>query len=228
MGIQQQMAQIKSDEAYIIGAAQKRFRDEYRKKKKRKKRRTAILTATAVIVLTVFTFLAGIAVSENQSSGMSSVMQTGDIVITDRLAYVLHEPQRGEIVTISTSGENNETVYACRRVIGLPGDQIDFENGNVYVNGTRCIESYVSGQTTADVAHVIVPEGSYYVLNDDREDMSDSRSVTISSASIAGSEIAVIHVPDIVKNNTVYQSVRKFCRQGAQLVGNAENAIFRN
>lgn len=220
------MAQVKSDEAYIIGAAQKRFREQYRREKRRKKRNTAILMTLLVIVLTITTFLAGFVVSENQSSGMNNLMQPGDIVITNRLAYVIHTPQRGEVVTLSTTNENNEPAYACKRVIGLPGDEIDFENGNVYVNGARCIESYVSGQTEAEIAHVMVPEGSYYVLNDCRDDMSDSRSVTISSSSIAGNEIAVIHVPDVVKNNQVYQKMRMFCKQGARAVGQIEDSIF--
>ena len=217
------MAQIKSDEAYIIGAAQKRFRDEYRKKKKRKKRLSAVLWAFWVIVLTFMVFNVGFIVSENQSTGMSGHIGEGDIVVTNRLAFTVHKPQRGEIVTIYSGNESGESAYVCKRVIGLPGDEIDFENGNVYVNGDRCIETYVSGTTQADVAHVIVPEGSYYVLNDDREDMSDSRSVSISSSNIAGSEIAVIYVPEFIQNNHVYQSVRKFCKQGARVFADVMN-----
>lgn len=219
------MAQIKSDEAYIIGAAQKRFREEYRKKKKRKKRLLSVLWGILVVVLAFTVFNVGFIVSENQSTGMSERIAQGDIVVTNRLAFIVHQPQRGEIVTIYSGNDAGESAYVCKRVIGLPGDEIDFENGNVYVNGDRCIETYVSGTTEADVAHVIVPEGSYYVLNDDREDLSDSRSVSISRSNIAGSEIAVIHVPEFVQNNSVYQSIRHFCKQGAAVMANATDFV---
>lgn len=219
------MAQIKSDEAYIIGAAQKRFREEYRKKKKRKKRISSILWSVLIIVLVIVVFNVGFIISENQSTGMSDKMAQGDIVITNRLAFVMHKPQRGDIVTLY-SGENAEnSSYVCKRVIGLPGDELDFENGNVYVNGDRCIETYVSGVTEAEIAHVIVPEGSYYVLNDNREDLSDSRSVNISSSNIAGGEIAVIHVPEFIQKNQVYQSIRNFCKRGAAVCASIADTI---
>lgn len=221
------MAQIKSDEAYIIGAAQKRFREEYRKKKKRRKRLSSILWVLLVIVLTFTVFNVGFIVSENHSTGMSEHIKEGDIVVTNRLAFAVHKPQRGEIVTIYSGNDSGKSAYVCKRVIGLPGDEIDFENGNVYVNGDRCIETYVSGTTQADIAHVIVPEGSYYVLNDDRDDLSDSRSVSISSSNIAGSEIAIIHVPEFIQNNQVYQNVRWFCKQGAAVVANVTDMVFQ-
>ena len=219
------MAQITSEEAYIVGAAQKRFRDEYRRNKKKKKLVSSICWFFFVVILTITIFNTGLIVSENVSSGMGSKIQNGDIIITNRLAFLFNKPERGEVVTVYASTADYDSIYTCKRVIGLPGDSIDIQDGNVYVNGAKCIEEYISTPTTADVNHIIVPEGSYYVLNDDREDMSDSRSVTINSSNIVGSEIAIIHIPDAVKNNVVYQTVRTFCKNGAQITAKITNTI---
>lgn len=213
--------QVTKEEAYIIGAAQKRFKEEYRKKKKKAKIRSNILWTLFFIVMTFIVFNTGFLVYEYRGSGMSSVCEEGDIVITNRLSFLVNKPERGEVVTIK-----NGTTYDLKRVIGLPGDQIDFENGDVYINGTRCIEPYVQGITEANVSHFLVSEGSYYILNDDRDDTGDSREKEYTDSTIQGSEIAVIHIPSIIRNNQAYQAVRVFCKSGARIMGNIENTIL--
>lgn len=215
------MAQVTKEEAYIIGAAQKRFREEYRKKKRGAKIRSKILWAVFLIVISVIVFNTGFLVYEYRGSGMPAVCQEGDIIVTNRLAFLVNKPQRGEIVTIKKDGG-----YDVKRIVGLPGDSIDFENGDVYVNNMRCIESYAIGTTGAEVSHLLVSEGSYYVLNDDRGDTNDSRTAEVTTGSIEGSEIAVIHVPEVVQSNRAYQAVRNFCRQGAAVAADIENTIL--
>lgn len=215
------MAQVTKEEAYIIGAAQKRFREEYYKKKKKKEIREKVLWGLLVIVASVIVFNTGFLVYEYHGDGMSAVAEDGDIVVTNRLSFLVNKPERGEVVTV-----NGEDGPDLKRIVGLPGDQIDFENGDVYINGARCIESYAVGQTDADVAHALVSEGTYYVLNDDRDNTDDSRTTDVLSGDVLGSEIMVIHVPDMVQENEAYQSVRDFCKSGAEVFGNAENAIL--
>lgn len=211
---------VNKEEAYIIGAAQKRFRDEYQKKKRNKKIKSTILWTLGIILLGFIVFNVGFKVTEYHGTGMSATCKDGDIIVTNRLSYLLSDPVRGEVVTIDQDGKS-----VVKRIIGLPGDQIDYENGDVYINGQRCIEAYVSTATSSDVAHMMVPQGTYYVLNDDRDDTSDSRTADITDSSIQGAKIAVIHVPDIVKTNQAYQSVRNICIQGASAMSQAENAV---
>lgn len=214
------MATINKEDAYILGAAQKKFREEYKKKKRTAKIRGNILWTLFLILLGVIMFNVGFIVYEYHGSGMSGICSDGDIVITNRLAYLISDPIRGEIVTIET-----DSGYDLKRIVGLPGDQINFNNGDVYINGSRCIEEYITGYTESDVTNRTVEEGTYFLLNDDRHNLSDSRQESFSTHSVKGAEITVIHVPDVVKNNSAYQSIRDFCAAGADITKSISDTV---
>jgi signal peptidase I len=76
-----------------------------------------------------------------------------------------------------------------KRVIGLPGDTITFQNGQVHVNDSFIEESYTKGQIriSDNTFSVIVPERTIYVLGDNRKGSLDSRHIgPISLSSIEG------------------------------------------
>ena len=101
----------------------------------------------------------------------------GDDRSGEWVAYPFHAPERGDIVVFhppSTTGKPY-----IKRVIGLPGDRISFEDGYVTVNGERLVEPYLRGAITdcerGDHCRLMVPEGTVYVLGDNRDNSSDSR-----------------------------------------------------
>ena len=74
----------------------------------------------------------------------------------------------------------NKVSY-IKRVIGLPGDHIEIRDGYVYRNGEKLEEDYLRKEVKTDVqeeeyADVVVPEGTIYVMGDNREQSKDSRS----------------------------------------------------
>jgi signal peptidase I len=66
-----------------------------------------------------------------------------------------------------------------KRLIGLPGDKVEIQAGEVCVNGSKLSEPYVDSKTNLSQTSqptVVVPTRSYYVLGDNRDNSSDSRS----------------------------------------------------
>lgn len=81
-----------------------------------------------------------------------------------KLAYVTHSPERGDVVGVRLSG--NE--YLIKRIIGLPGDRIDFHRGTVIVNGKPLAEPYVERPLIWWLKSVQLGRDEYFVMGDNR------------------------------------------------------------
>jgi signal peptidase I len=86
-------------------------------------------------------------------------------VIVDKVSYHIGLPSRGDIVVFPVEGE---PLPLIKRVIGLPGEMVEVRNGQVFVNGVALREPYVSGPTEGNTPAVRVPEGTVYVMGDNR------------------------------------------------------------
>ncbi len=73
-------------------------------------------------------------------------------------------------------GEQNEHLWV-KRVIGLPGDKLEYEDGNVIRNGQVLEEDYVKGEMQSGFQSLEVPEDHIFVMGDNRNSSSDSRSI---------------------------------------------------
>jgi signal peptidase I len=71
---------------------------------------------------------------------------------------------------------NNPEIDYIKRVIGLPGDRVSIYDGSVYVNGSSIAEPYLLEPPYGNYSEHIVPEGSVFVLGDNRNNSEDSRS----------------------------------------------------
>ncbi len=93
------------------------------------------------------------------------------------VVFPFHRPERGDIVVLHPPDTPGKPYI--KRVIGLPGDRVTFGAGYVLINGQRLNEPYLSGAITdCDVApycRTTVPDGTVYVLGDNRGNSSDSR-----------------------------------------------------
>ncbi len=103
----------------------------------------------------------------------------GHIVIldsrVDRDRNIWDRFRESPIIAFMQSGEN-EYLWV-KRVVGLPGDRLEFKNGEVYRNGNKLEEEYVRGTTEASILEVVVPEHCVYVLGDNRGRSTDSRKI---------------------------------------------------
>jgi signal peptidase I len=127
------------------------------------------------------------------SGSMLPTLQIDDRLIIDKISYRFTDPTRGDIVVFNPTAQLEKEKYKdafIKRVIGLPGDRIDVKGGKVYLNGKILSEKYLDEppsdewSTTDKMSsgdHPIawptngrVPEGSYLVLGDNRNNSYDS------------------------------------------------------
>lgn len=127
------------------------------------------------ILLSVILFLAINAVSARiriESISMQPTLYAGDFVIVNKVAYELGEPGRGDIIVFRYPPDPDREPY-IKRVIGLPGDVLRVDGGKVYVNGAPLMEEYIMAAPSYQGSWT-VPDGSLFVLGDNRNSSSDS------------------------------------------------------
>ncbi|KKP40710.1 signal peptidase I [Candidatus Woesebacteria bacterium GWC2_33_12] len=101
----------------------------------------------------------------------------GEYLLTEKVNYYRHDPQRGDVVVFKPPISEDEFI---KRIIGLPGDNISVLNGKVFLNNQELIEDYIkvdtlSGAFLSEGENYTVPDGNYFVMGDNRPHSSDSR-----------------------------------------------------
>ncbi len=87
------------------------------------------------------------------------------INVVNRLAFLFHPPQRGDVVAIAMAGEH---VMYCKRIVGLPGETVGFHDGHLLINGHPVEEPYVTRGCNWEHAPEQVGPDEYYVVGDNR------------------------------------------------------------
>lgn len=106
---------------------------------------------------------------------MEPGLQDGQQILINKVIYYLHEPERGDIIILHPPPpySPDETPF-IKRIIALPGDTVEVEDGTVYVNGLKLDEPYIKEPPTYTFRQKKIPEGEYFVLGDNRNYASDS------------------------------------------------------
>lgn len=122
---------------------------------------------------------------------MEPNFHNGQYVLVDKLSYRFRDIKRGEVVVFHPPAK--PSINYIKRIIALPGDQIEIRSGEIFVNGAKLDEPYISdGQTLvrhSEAANLKqkLGEDEYFVLGDNRDHSSDSREIgTIPQANIIG------------------------------------------
>jgi len=103
---------------------------------------------------------------------MFPTFHEGQLAVVNRLAYRVRAPRRGDIVVVKTRNE-----LMIKRIVGLPGEEMDILDGVVRVNGCPLEEDYVRLRDHGNVKAGILGPDNYLVIGDNR----------------AGTALAVIH-----------------------------------
>jgi signal peptidase I len=125
---------------------------------------------TAMIFLAVNTVIGRFRI---QSVSMLPNLVEGEYVIVDKVSYLLHPPERGDIIVIKRPGEPDDLI---KRVIGLPGETIEIRHGQVYIDGAPLTEPYIREPIQQAMPARQVEPGHVFVMGDNRNNSKDSRS----------------------------------------------------
>ncbi|NLF49527.1 MAG: signal peptidase I [Leptolinea sp.] len=106
-----------------------------------------------------------------ENISMKPTLQPGEFLLVNKMAYKLGEMKRGDIVIFHHTAEEDY----IKRLIGLPGDLVEIRNKVVKVNEKVLDEPYIAALPSYN-GKWVVPEGSIFVLGDNRNQSSDSHS----------------------------------------------------
>lgn len=119
---------------------------------------------------------------------MMDTLHNKDVMILDKIGMRLNGIDRFDIVVIET-----DHAKIIKRIIGLPGETIEYKDNELYIDGKKIEDPYGNG-VTYDFEEVEVPEDSYYVLGDNRTDSVDSRMLgTILKKDILGHATFIVY-----------------------------------
>ena len=123
------------------------------------------------------------------TGSMENTIMPGDRLIGNRLAYVREGPKRGDVVVFQYPDNEKETYV--KRVIGLPGETVEIRDAKIYIDGSEepLEEDYLKEDWIVATGPYTfeVPEDSYLVLGDNRNDSWDARYWT--NTYVAGDKI---------------------------------------
>ncbi len=109
-----------------------------------------------------------------------SMLQTfhnNDFLFVEKISYLFTEPTRGDVVVFQYPLDPSR--YFIKRIIGLPGETISFENEKITIlktdNTKITLSEPYTNNSTKNLTPLTVEPDHYFVMGDNREQSSDSR-----------------------------------------------------
>src|SRR3954470_11887550 len=141
-----------------------------------------------LLLAAIIFFLVRLVVLNFRVDGESMLpnLDDGEMLLVNRNAYEFVDignnryypfdpPKRGDVIVFDPPTGSDKPYI--KRVIGLPGEEVTFGDGHVFINGEQLPEDYITERTRcgarSDNCDVIVPEGHVFVLGDHRNNSSD-------------------------------------------------------
>ena len=116
---------------------------------------------------------------EVNGGSMKPALDSGDVVLVNRLAYALGSPRRFDIAVFS----QGDQAFNMKRIIGLPGETVQIRENQVYINGELLADEHYGKEVMLDpgiaAESITLGDDEYFVLGDNRNHSSDSRDPSV-------------------------------------------------
>jgi signal peptidase I len=100
-----------------------------------------------------------------QGESMAPTYVTGSFNFCFALRYLFSKPVPSDVVLVRMAGQN---VMLLKRVVATAGQSVEFKEGQLFVDGKKIKETYVSGQSDWNIPLIVVKPGHVYVVGDNR------------------------------------------------------------
>lgn len=134
------------------------------------------LVVAVIIALIIRSYI--FQITEVYGQSMYPTLHDQDRLFTNKIVYRINRPARGDIIILDAP--DRVGAYYVKRVIAVAGDHLVIKGGLVLLNGQEVNEPYVTGGFTDGDIDTIVPEGTVFVMGDNRSHSHDSRSAEVS------------------------------------------------
>lgn len=163
----------------------------------------ALLIAVLLAFIIRYFLLAPIVVD---GYSMTPTLHDKDRMIVNKIGYAIGDPERFDIVVFHAPEKKDY----IKRVIGLPGDRIEYKDDTLYVNGKAYKEPYLDEKkkevvgapltedfTLEDIPNgqATVPEGHLFVMGDNRRESKDSRHIGFVSQDDVVGKTSIVYWP---------------------------------
>lgn len=156
----------------------------------RLRRRNLLWSIALALLLIVAFFTLFVQVVRVVDTGMSPTLRVGDVVLFNRLSHFMRMPTRGSVYLLRDAETGD---LSLGRIIGLPGETVAVDNGNVYINGIYLSETAYAQYATADMEGRALGKGEFFLLPDNRGYMKlDPEAMVYTAGQLLGEAMIIV------------------------------------